>query len=1352
EKDRELLQSQEAVRRYQQKALTDDHWVINKDEVTLTKEELGRGSYAVVIVGIFRGLRVAVKSLHTIIISDYNLALFSREMNIASRVRHPNLVQFIGATKLGNPLVLTELMSTSLNQELRRNRLTNQQILSIAQDVALGLNYLHLFKPQPIIHRDFWLCIKKPEAIDQWPVGRWCHAGAIIITRSDCPMLVISGGLDKNNDTSSGDFWIFNITQCSWIKLVVPHSVTKRLAHSLSVFIMSPHCVWIITAGGLVDKRRAFVTNPNIVMVTELVTNSKGEWTVGDTLDTNGMNNEEYKKKYQQQLQLGRKIWLEEYQKPRKGDTANIEQTVQALMKSFEEKEREGQVYHQQLEQKEREEAEKEQEIRRYCYQLQEKDREHQVVLQKLQENQEALRQKDIVILETDRELQEKDIVILEKDMELQVKDILILEKDRELQEKDRELQEKDTELQEKDTELLQFQEAVHWYQQQALTDDHWVINKDEVILTKEELGRGSYAAVTVGIFRGLRVAVKSLHNIIISDFNLALFSREMDIASRVRHPNLVQFIGATKVDNPLILTELMSTSLNQELHRNQLTNQQILSIAQDVALGLNYLHLFKPQAIIHRDISSPNVLLKPCTGPAGYEAKVSDYGTAKVVQAENTGTVMPGNVAYAAPEAPIPDQHSPAMDVYSYSVLLMEMNLCSRPEMTTAKRDVQSGSVSWSDMKSLIQRGLNANPRARPTMAQVRGVSKGGPGDWRTNEHSMYNLSSRKWSNPLIIGQCIPSASGFIIEKINNTRAVLFGGVEIDGDNKATITNKIYILEISISSVSWQCLKKPEAIDQWPMGRWAHAGSVIITGSDCPMLVISGGWNKNRDLLDDCWIFNVTQHSWIKLNVPHSVSKRWAHSLSVFIMSLHCVWIITDGGYVDLRRALVTDPNIVTLTELVTNSKGEWTVRDTLDTNGMNNEEYKKKYQQQLQLVRRIWLEEYQKPRKGNTADIEQTVQALLKSLEEKERERQVFHQQLEQKEREEAEKEQEIRRYRHQLQEKDREHQIVLQKKDLLIQQKDEEHQVVLQELQENREALQQKDIVILKKDKELQEKDKELQQSQEAVRRYQQKALTDDHWVINKDEVTLTKEELGRGSYAAVTVGIFRGLRVAVKSLHTIIISDYNLALFSREMNIASRIRHPNLVQFIGATKVGNPLVLTELMSTSLNQELHKNQITNQQILNIAQDVALGLNYLHLFKPQPIIHRDVSSPNVLLKPCSGPAGYEAKVADYGTAKVMQAENTGTIMPGNAAYAAPEAPIPDQHSPAMDVYSYSILLMEMNLCSLPEMTTAEREVQAGSVSWSDMKSLIQRGLYVNPKARPTMAQVIESLKGMKI
>ena len=392
-------------------------------------------------------------------------------------------------------------------------------------------------------------------------------------------------------------------------------------------------------------------------------------------------------------------------------------------------------------------------------------------------------------------------------------------------------------------------------------------------------------------------------------------------------------------------------------------------------------------------------------------------------------------------------------------------------------------------------------------------------------------------------------------------------------------------------------------------------------------------------------------------------------------------------------------------LYSLVMTSKGEWVVGDTLDTKGLNNEDYKSKYQQQLQVGRRKWLEENQRPRKGDTADTEQTIQVLRRTLQEKENEKvrdaQRFRQQLEQKEREEAEKEQ---RYRHQLQENAR----------------------------------------------ELQEKERELRQSQDAVRIYQQQVSTDDHWVINKDEVILTREELGRGSYATVNVGTFRGLRVAVKSLHTLIISDYSLALFSREMSIASRVRHPNLVQFIGATKVGNPLILTELMSTSLHKEIRNIQLTKQQILSIAQDVALGLNYLHLFKPQPIIHRDVSSPNVLLKPSTGPAGYEAKVADYGTANLQ--ETTGTVMPGNPAYAAPEARDPEQHTSAMDVYSYSVLLMEITLHQPPAMKLEARERQSRNVSWSPMKSLIQRGLNTTRQRRPTMSQVIESLREIKV
>ena len=53
---------------------------------------------------------MAAKCLHTLIVSDYNRQLFVREMSIAARVRHPNLVQFIGAMMEGEPIILTELL------------------------------------------------------------------------------------------------------------------------------------------------------------------------------------------------------------------------------------------------------------------------------------------------------------------------------------------------------------------------------------------------------------------------------------------------------------------------------------------------------------------------------------------------------------------------------------------------------------------------------------------------------------------------------------------------------------------------------------------------------------------------------------------------------------------------------------------------------------------------------------------------------------------------------------------------------------------------------------------------------------------------------------------------------------------------------------------------------------------------------------------------------------------------------------------------------------------------------------------------------------------------------------------
>ena len=73
----------------------------------------------------------------------------------------------------------------------------------------------------------------------------------------------------------------------------------------------------------------------------------------------------------------------------------------------------------------------------------------------------------------------------------------------------------------------------------------------------------------------------------------------------------------------------------------------------------------------------------------------------------------------------------------------------------------------------------------------------------------------------------------------------------------------------------------------------------------------------------------------------------------------------------------------------------------------------------------------------------------------------------------------------------------------------------------------------------------------------------------------------------------------------------------------MDISSRVHHLNLVQFIGATTVGTPIILTEIMTTNLYKWLQKKALTRSEIVGISCDVASALNYHNVWTPDPIIH---------------------------------------------------------------------------------------------------------------------------------
>ena len=248
---------------------------------------------------------------------------------------------------------------------------------------------------------------------------------------------------------------------------------------------------------------------------------------------------------------------------------------------------------------------------------------------------------------------------------------------------------------------------------------------------------------------------------------------------------------------------------------------------------------------------------------------------------------------------------------------------------------------------------------------------------------------------------------------------------------------------------------------------------------------------------------------------------------------------------------------------------------------------------------------------------------------------------------------------------------------------------------------------------------------------------------HWVIRREEIELTGPELGVGGWATVTVAKFRGIKVAVKKIHNRIISHHNLQLFQREMNMAARLRHPNLIQFIGATMEGEMMIVMELMAASLRSQLETDVYFQPNTVKaISLDVACGLNYLHLIQPDPIVHRDISSANVLLEDLPHRM-WRAKLTDYGSVNLvcqLQTQN-----PGSPAYSAPEASDPHLQSPKMDIYSFGALVLEMLTGRLP--APDDRPGLLCQVRHEQLLRLIRRCLSERKEDRPSASDLVSDL-----
>ena len=310
----------------------------------------------------------------------------------------------------------------------------------------------------------------------------------------------------------------------------------------------------------------------------------------------------------------------------------------------------------------------------------------------------------------------------------------------------------------------------------------------------------------------------------------------------------------------------------------------------------------------------------------------------------------------------------------------------------------------------------------------------------------------------------------------------------------------------------------------------------------------------------------------------------------------------------------------------------------------------------------------------------------------------------------------------------------------------------QIKITHLQEDNARLQ-KEVACLQQDNALlKQKTNELQSQLE-----QRPRLGSDvdisFWVVSHKEMQTTEKELGIGGWGRVVVGSFRGQEVAIKELHEIISSSAHYKdLFRREISLMAKVRHPNLLLFIAAvldSPSNVPAIITELMDTNLRQAYRTNQLKNGCVkLNILRDVSAALNYLHLL-PSPIIHRDVSSANVLLQALPNDK-WRGKLSDFGSANLVQ--HATTPGPGAMVYAAPEAFKEEQQSPKMDTYSFGKLLCEVFNNCFPDPSAFLSMLQSMAKDWPLMHQLISSCVEQNPNKRPAMSYIVDQLNHLTI
>lgn len=269
----------------------------------------------------------------------------------------------------------------------------------------------------------------------------------------------------------------------------------------------------------------------------------------------------------------------------------------------------------------------------------------------------------------------------------------------------------------------------------------------------------------------------------------------------------------------------------------------------------------------------------------------------------------------------------------------------------------------------------------------------------------------------------------------------------------------------------------------------------------------------------------------------------------------------------------------------------------------------------------------------------------------------------------------------------------------------------------------------------------------------------SLAMDWLEISWDELHI-KERVGAGSFGTVHRAEWHGSDVAVKVLTLQDFHDDQFKEFLREVAIMKRVRHPNLVLFMGAvTKRPHLSIVTEYLPRgSLYRLIHRPAageiLDPRRRLRMSLDVAKAINYLHRLTP-PIVHWDLKSPNLLVD-----KNWNVKVCDFGLSRFKA--NTfisSKSVAGTPEWMAPEFLRGEPSNEKSDVYSFGVILWELVTMQQPWSGLSPAQV-VGAVAFQNRRlaippntspiliSLMESCWADDPARRPTFASIMETLK----